>query len=76
MLLNDSLGVERNSVSFNFRFCTMLYSIITSLTKARAIRILFNSIKIFLQMKQVYITQIAAHIIETLLHLNKNNMRK
>lgn len=47
MLLNDSLGVERNSVPFNFRFCTMLYSIITSLTKARAIRILFNSIKIF-----------------------------
>ena len=28
------------------------------------------------KMKQVYITQIAAHIIETLLHLNKNNMRK
>lgn len=47
MRLNDSLGVERNSVSFNFRFCAMLYSIITSLTKARAIRILFNSIKIF-----------------------------
>ena len=54
----------------------MLYSIITSLTKARAIRILSTQSKFLLQMKQVYITQIAAHIIETLLHLNKNNMRK